>query len=148
LTYTALLASVLALIGCVSLGRRWPGGLFIVISPLVLALAASALRQYPFHGRLLLYLVPTYLLLLAEGVAAVGRPTSWLVTLALAGFLLYGEAAEITWHKAIQARSRTFDSHGDLKNDLLDYLEFHRTRSLRLPPVERRSHEADGRAGR
>ena len=126
LPYTALLASVLALIGCVSLGRRWPGGLFLVISPLVLALAASALHQYPFHGRLLLYLVPTYLLLLAEGVAAIGRPTGWLVTLALAGFLLYGEAAEIVWHKAIQRRSRPFDSHGDLKNDLLDYLEYHR----------------------
>ena len=76
-----------------------------MISPLVLALAASALHQYPFHGRLVLYLVPTYLLLLAEGVAAVGRPTGWLVTLALAGFLLYGEATEILWYKAIQSRS-------------------------------------------
>jgi hypothetical protein len=148
LPYTALLASVLALIGCVSLGRRWPGGLFIVISPLLLALAASAFHQYPFHGRLVLYLVPTYLLLLAEGVAAVGRPTGWLVTLALAGFLLYGEAAEIAWYMAIQGRSRPFDSHGDLKHDLLDYLEFQRTRSLRLSPVERKSDEADGQAGR
>jgi hypothetical protein len=144
LPYTALLASVLALIGCVSLGRRWPGGLFIVISPLLLALAASALHQYPFHGRLLLYLVPTYLLLLAEGVAAIGRPTSWLVTLALAGFLLYGEAAEIAWYKAIQGRARTFDTHGDLKNDLLDYLEYQRTRSLLMPPVEVKSHEKGG----
>jgi hypothetical protein len=136
LPYTALLASVLALIGCVTLGRRWAGGLFVMISPLLLALAASALHQYPFHGRLLLYLVPTYLLLLAEGVAAIGRPTGWPVTLALAGFLLYGEAAEIVWEKAVQRRSRPFDSHGDLKNDLLDYLEYHRTRSIRLPPVE------------
>jgi hypothetical protein len=142
LPYTALLASVLALIGCVSLGRRWPGGLFLLISPLVLALAASALHQYPFHGRLVLYLVPTYLLLLAEGAAAVGRPTGWLVTLVLAGFLLYGEAAEILWYKAIQGRSRPFDTHGDLKNDLLDYLEYHRWRALRLPPVEVKTPEA------
>ena len=76
------------------------------------------------------------MLLLAEGVAAVGRPTGWLITLVLAGFLLYGEAAEILWYKAIQARSRPFDTHGDLKNDLLDYLEYHRWRALRLPPVE------------
>jgi hypothetical protein len=96
----------------------------------------------------LLYLVPTYLLLLAEGVAAIGRPTGWLVTLGLASFLLYGEAAEVVWNKAIQGRARPFDSHGDLKHDLLDYLEFQRTRSLRLPPVERRSDEADGQAGR
>ena len=130
---TAALASALALLGCVSLARRWPGGLFLVISPVLFALAASGLHQYPFHGRLLLYLVPSFLLPLAEGVAAIGRRTSWLVTLALAGFLLYGEAAEIVWSKAIQPRSRTFDSHGDLKNDLLDYLEYQRQRRSRPP---------------
>jgi hypothetical protein len=135
--YTAGLASVLALIGCVSLGRRWPGGLFLLISPLVLALAASGLHQYPFHGRLLLYLVPTYLLLLAEGIAAAGRPTGWIVTLALAAFFLYGEAAEIVWQKAIVHRFRTFDTHGDLKNDLLDYLEYER-----MPKPLRRRRDA------
>ena len=61
--------------------------------------------------------------------------------------LLYGEAAEIAWYKAIQARSRTFDSHGDLKNDLLDYLEYQRWRSHRLPPVEMKSPEKEGPAG-
>ena len=94
---TATLASVLALLGCLSLARRWPGGLFLVISPVLFALAASGLHQYPFHGRLLLYLVPSFLLPLSEGVAAIGRRTSWLVTLALAGFLIYGEAAEVGW---------------------------------------------------
>jgi hypothetical protein len=130
---TAILASVLALLGCLSLIRRWPGGLFLVLAPLFLALVASALHQYPFHGRLLLYLVPTYLLLLAEGTAAIGRPTGWLVTLALGGFLLYGQAAEIAWQKLIQHRARTFDSHGDLKNDLLDYLDDIRRRAAVQP---------------
>jgi hypothetical protein len=134
LPYTAAMASVLSLVGCLSLGRRWPGGLFIVLSPFFLALAASALHQYPFHGRLLLYLVPTYLMLLAEGVAAISRPTHWILGLALAGFFLYGQAAELLWEKAIQHRTRTFDSHGDLKNDLLDYLE---VRRIRRPTVTR-----------
>ncbi len=142
LPYTAWLAAVLAVVGCLSLGRRWPGGLFIMLSPLVLSLAASALHQYPFHGRLVFHLVPTYLMLLAEGVAAIGRPTGWLITLALAAFLLYGEAAEILWYKAIQGRARPFDSHGDLKNDLLDYLEYQRAAALRRPPVEVSSPEA------
>ena len=126
LPYTAALASIMALCGCVSLGRRWAGGLFLLLCPLILALAASGLRQYPFHGRLLFTLVPTFLLLPAEGVAAIGRRTGWLVTLTVAGCFLYGEAAEVLWHRAIQARSRTFDTHGDLKNDLLDYLEAQR----------------------
>jgi hypothetical protein len=126
LPYTAGVAAVLALVGCLSLGRRWPGGLFIVMSPFFLALGASALHQYPFHGRLLLYLVPTYLMLLAEGAAAISRSTHWIVCLALGSFFLYGQAAELLWEKAIQHRTRTFDSHGDLKNDLLDYLEVRR----------------------
>jgi hypothetical protein len=126
LPYTALLASILALIGCLSLGRRWPGGLWLVISPLFWALAASGLHFYPFHGRLLLALVPTFLLLLAEGVAACGGRSGGLVTLTLAGCFLYGEAAEVFWHKAVQQRMRPFDTHGDLKNDLLDYLELQR----------------------
>jgi len=144
LPYTALLASILALIGCLSLGRRWPGGLFLVICPLLLALAASGLHQYPFHGRLLFALVPTFLLLLSEGVAAIGSRTGWLVTLTLAGCFLYGEAAEVFWHKAVQLRMRPFDTHGDLKNDLLDYLELQRKlpqrprSSLAVPDPENR----------
>lgn len=134
LVWTASTASVLALVGCLSLGRRWPGGLFLVIAPLLFALAASALRQYPFHGRLVLYLTPTYLMLLAEGIAAVGRWTGWPVMLVLAGFFLYGQAVEIVWTRAVVARARPFDSHGDLKNDLLDYLEYQRTRRQRPYP--------------
>ncbi len=126
LVYTAVLGSIMAFLGCLSLGRRWPGGLFMLLSPLCLALAASGLHQYPFHGRLLFCLVPTFLLLLSEGVAAVGRRAGWVAMLALAGCFLYGEAVEVLWHRAIQPRSRTFDSHGDLKNDLLDYLESRR----------------------
>ena len=142
LPYTAVLASIMALIGCLSLGRRWPGGLFLVISPLFFALAASGLHQYPFHGRLLLALVPTFLLLLSEGVAAIGRRSGWLVTLTLAGCFLYGEAAEVLWHKAIQARFRPFDTHGDLKNDLLDYLEHAPSAKCKgsLPLVRSRAH--------
>ena len=123
---TAVLASALAVIGCVSLGRRWPGGLFLLVAPLLFALLASSLRQYPFHGRLLMFLVPTFLLLPSEGAAAIGRRTSWLVTLCLAAFLVYGQAADVFWHKMVQSRCRPFDSHGDLKSDLLDYLELQR----------------------
>ncbi len=134
LPFTAVLASILALIGCLSLGSRCPGGLWLVISPLFFALAASGLHQYPFHGRLLFALVPTFLLLPSEGVAAIGGRSGWLVTLTLAGCFLYGEAAEVLWHKAIQQRVRPFDTHGDLKNDLLDDLELRRHPPQRPSP--------------
>ncbi|QEH32765.1 hypothetical protein OJF2_12460 [Aquisphaera giovannonii] len=133
-TGTATAASLLAVIGCASVGRRWPGGLWLLIAPLLFGLAASAARQYPFHGRLAFYLVPTFHMLLAEGIAAVGRRSQWILTVALAGFFLYGEAAEIAWHHIIQGRFRTYDSHGDLKNDLLDELEFRRHPRRPPPP--------------
>jgi hypothetical protein len=52
--------------------RRWQY-LVLLLAPLVLVLAAAALHKYPFHGRLLLFLVPLLLLLLTEGIARVRR---------------------------------------------------------------------------
>ncbi len=125
---TAVLASLLAAIGAVSMGRRWRGGLLLVLSPLLVHLAVSALRQYPFHGRLILSLVPTYHLLLVEGMAAVGRLTRPTATLVLALVFLGGQAGDIFWNQLVmpRSRSRPFDTHGDLKDDLLDELDFRR----------------------
>jgi hypothetical protein len=84
---------------------------------------------------LILFLVPTFLLLPCEGAAAIGRRTGWLVTLALAALLIHSQASDVFWHKVVQSRCRPFDSHGDLKNDLLDYLELQRKGCL--PPFSR-----------
>ena len=100
----------------------------MVLAPLAVLLAVSALRQYPFHGRLILSLVPTYHLLLVEGMAAVGRRTRPWATLALAVIFLGGQAGDIAWEQVVMPknRSRPFDTHGDLKNDLLDELDYRR----------------------
>ncbi|MDG3004415.1 hypothetical protein [Paludisphaera mucosa] len=132
---TAILASALAFAGAFSLGRRWRGGLFVLLTPLLLHLAASALRQYPFHGRLILSLVPTYHLLLAEGMAAVGRASRPWATLVLALAFVGGQAGDIFWNQMVmpRSRSRPFDTHGDLKNDLLDDLDFRRKIKPKTP---------------
>ena len=70
---SAFVALGLFLTGAVALGRRRPGGLYLVASPILFALMASALRQYPFHGRLLVFLVPTVHLLVAEGAESLAR---------------------------------------------------------------------------
>ena len=72
------------LIGAVSLGFRWRGGLYLLVAPLLFTLFASGLHQYPFHGRLLLFLVPTVHLLVAEGVVALSRPGGTRLTVVLA----------------------------------------------------------------
>jgi len=143
---SALLALGLFIAGALALGLRWPGGAYLLVSPLLFALGASALRQYPFHGRLLLFLVPMVHLLVAEGAASVALAASrlarglaaplpawnWIRTV-LAGictlialtpaFLLYQPAADVVAHYTYAKRYRLFDSHGDLRNDLLDYRE-------------------------
>ena len=56
------------LVGCLSLLRRqWQLGLVLVL-PFVLVILASGLRKYPFADRLLLFLMPSAFLLIAQGV--------------------------------------------------------------------------------
>jgi hypothetical protein len=56
------------LIGCWSLcTRNWQMGLILIL-PFPIVLLASGLELYPFSSRLLLFLVPIILLLVAEGI--------------------------------------------------------------------------------
>lgn len=58
----------LLIVGVISISaRRWQYGLMLLL-PILLTLIASALRKYPFHGRLLLFLVPNILLIIAESI--------------------------------------------------------------------------------
>jgi hypothetical protein len=59
----------LCCVGAYALYLRHRHHLFLLMSPMMLTLLASALERYPFSGRLLLFMVPSLLLLLAEGAA-------------------------------------------------------------------------------
>ncbi len=121
---TAMLALALSVAGAWSMRRRWPGGLYLLAAPMVFALAASVLHQYPFHGRLLIFLVPSVHMLVAEGAAAVSRPGGWRLSAVLGAFLLIQPAVDAVWHQFIQPLSHNgYDSHGDLRHDLIDYLK-------------------------
>ncbi len=121
---SAFIGLGLFLLGGWSLGRRWKGGLFLLVSPILMAVAASMLHKYPFHGRLLLFLAPSVYLLVAEGAAAVSRPGGARLTFALAVFLLAQPVLDVLWYRFIQKRHHgEYDSHGDLHPDVLDYLE-------------------------
>ncbi len=63
-----LLPLLVFLIGASSLARRsWPASLVFVV-PIVLAMIASAMQRYPFHGRLVLELVPAFFILIGMGM--------------------------------------------------------------------------------
>ena len=83
---------------------------------------ASALHRYPFHGRVLMFLVPSFLLPMAEGVAAIGRRCGSVVMAGLIAFLLVSAVGDAIYHVEY-LRYRVFDTHGDQRNDLLDAIE-------------------------
>lgn len=120
---TAMLATLLTMVGAVSMWKRWPGGLYLLAAPAACVLAASALRQYPFHGRLLIFLVPAVQMLVSEGAAAIARPGGPWLSGVLGFLLLLQPGIDALSHQFVQPLNHeNFDSHGDLRPDLLDYL--------------------------
>jgi hypothetical protein len=72
--------AAVAAVALVATRRTW--ALVLLLGPVLLALAASAARAYPFAGRLLLFAVPILVILVAEAATLplrVGRP--WLSAL-------------------------------------------------------------------
>ena len=108
---SAVLATGLFLVGATVLGLRWRGGLFLLVAPILFALLASVLHKYPFHGRLLLYLVPTIHMLVAEGISAVGRRAGPIVFVILVATLLIRPVTDPLWHRSIARRLHGPDSH-------------------------------------
>ena len=119
---TALLGLGLFALGALAMARRRADALGMLVAPLLIAVLASGLHKYPFHGRLLYFLVPGLIVVIAEGLGAIGRRVGRWATYALLGLLLLCPGADALDHW-VHARTRPFDTHGDLRNDLLDELE-------------------------
>ncbi len=109
----AVLALLLFVVGCASMARRDVRALGMLLLPGLLALGATAGRLYPFHGRLILFLVPSLLLLVAEGCAWVrdrlGRWAYRGVVLAL----LAGPTLLAIYHLAEPRQRMGLNPHGD-----------------------------------
>ena len=80
----------IAALGMVVLWRRRRDVALIVLGPPAIGLVAAAAQQYPFSGRLMLYLVPGLLLAIAAGaewlrgtIARAHPTTAWIATAAL-----------------------------------------------------------------
>jgi hypothetical protein len=91
------IAAALVLIGVIAMWRdEWPV-VVALVGPALLTLLASGLGKYPFAGRLLLFLVPPMLLLVARGAWAVAsalRPNQPFAAVVLLGLLLVAPAVE------------------------------------------------------
>ena len=65
---TASLAGILFIVGCISLWFRQKPSLFFLVLPIVIVMLVSFFQYYPFFDRMILFLLPTFCLILAEGV--------------------------------------------------------------------------------
>lgn len=64
----SFISGIFSLIGCRSLFKTRPDYFYILLLPIVVTLAASAFYKYPYHGRMLLFLVPAFVLFAAAGL--------------------------------------------------------------------------------
>jgi hypothetical protein len=74
LTFTGI-GAVAAVMGAIGFVRRDRNRFLALFLPFAVTLLASALHRYPFQGRLLLFLAPALLFLVAEGLYAISRIT-------------------------------------------------------------------------
>jgi len=96
------------LVGLWYLARERPRVLALLGGPFLATLAAAALRRYPFYGRLVLFLVPFLLLILAYGADRVRAATAR--TARAAGVLLVAllavPPAAICAYRLVRPRTR------------------------------------------
>jgi uncharacterized membrane protein len=71
------LAIIIFVVGCIAYYRRNKRSLLIIVSPILVTFLASAIQKYPFRSRLVLFLTPFVILLIAEGVDYLRRQTKY-----------------------------------------------------------------------
>jgi len=114
------------LAGAYSLARRsWPAWVVLVM-PIVLAMLASALNRYPFHGRLILELVPAIFLLMALGLEcfAAKVPGSSQAAYKVLLVVLIGYPCLAALNQAVFRPVRDGNRHGDLHTNLFIRYEY------------------------
>jgi len=86
-----VVSGLIFLAGCIGVSRRNKYYFYWLVLPVILVFVASLLRKYPFQGRMLLFLMPAFCLILAEGVSLIARQLpkgSSVTALVLAGLLI------------------------------------------------------------
>jgi len=61
-------AGVMFIVGCIAMLVKRKAALFLLILPIFITLAISFLQKYPFHERMILFLLPSFYLIIAEGI--------------------------------------------------------------------------------
>jgi hypothetical protein len=131
-TLLAVLMMITAAVGIAALARHRPGALLLALAPILVALAASGMRLYPFGadwntgGRVILFLVPCFYLLIGAGagwlIDSAGRPIR-IIGISLVAVLLAPAL--------LQAATTIPYGRGEMK-PLLEFFREHRQPGDRL----------------
>jgi hypothetical protein len=96
--YFSGLSVLLFMVGCISIFQKKKAYFSIIVFPMIITLFASSFHKYPFSGRLVLFLVPTLIIGIAQGVDSItermGRYKIFATTIIL-GLLI---VASIPYH--------------------------------------------------
>ncbi|RJQ45290.1 MAG: hypothetical protein C4538_08670 [Nitrospiraceae bacterium] len=118
--FSKSIAAFLFLVGCISMASREKERFFLLISPLPLVLLASGLSFYAFKQRIILFLMPSLLFFISEGIEEIGDKTrnkAPMIRTLLIGLLLF--------HPILSAASHLFKpislEHEEIK-PVLNYI--------------------------
>jgi hypothetical protein len=120
-------ASLAFVAGCISLFARNKEGVFILLLPVAITLVASGFHIYPFTDRFLLFLVPSFLLLIAEGAEYIRDKTKSSAPLIgglLIGLLLLHPALSAANH-AVTQKPYASKPNEDIKT-VMHYMHEHK----------------------
>jgi len=120
--YELFLAVLSFFIGSILMFYKKRKKFLILILPIVLTLIASSFKKYPFEGRLLLFITPAMILIIAEGINFVGEKASQgskIIGLSLVSILLIQPIILAGYH-VIKSRAPE-----ELKS-VMGYLKEHR----------------------
>jgi uncharacterized membrane protein len=118
------LAAVAFVIGAGTLFSQHRARFLLLLAPMAFTLLAAAFHRYPFRGRLLLFLVPSLILLVVAGLATIRTKTRQsfpLLSVLLIGFLFF--------HPALHAA--VYLVHPRTKEEIKPVIEY--VRNHRLP---------------
>ncbi len=112
--FMIILPTILLLGGCASLVRRTPTGFALLTSPAAFALLATYLGLFPFHGRLVLFLVPAILLAIAEGAGWASEAVGdrWFRAVLVGSLLLFPVLGDL-YHVAVPRFREGINPFGD-----------------------------------
>jgi hypothetical protein len=115
------LAGLAFLAGVAGFRSQKKSGLGLLVVPIVLVLAASGVHAYPFFDRLIVFIIPLLVLLIAEGTVRIVqslRPLSGFVSASFLALLLVGPLLT-AFHHAIAPMQR------EEARPVIHYLERH-----------------------